>query len=83
MDARTRMYTMTPDEHFVLDLHPSHPEVSFAAGFSGHGFKFSSVIGEMLADLALEGQTRDDASFLRLRRFLTDPPPSRRGVRAS
>jgi sarcosine oxidase len=69
VDARTCMYTMTPDEHFVIDLHPSHPEVSFAAGFSGHGFKFSSVIGEMLADLALEGQTRDDASFLRLRRF--------------
>ena len=63
------MYTMTPDEHFVLDLHPAHPNVAFAAGFSGHGFKFASVIGEILADLATEGATRHPIGFLRLDRF--------------
>ena len=46
------MYTMTPDEHFVVDVHPEHPQVILAAGFSGHGFKFASVMGEVLSDLA-------------------------------
>jgi monomeric sarcosine oxidase len=68
VDARTCMYTMTPDEHFVVDLHPRHPEVTFAAGFSGHGFKFATVIGEILADLALEGRTAWDIGFLRAAR---------------
>ncbi|HTQ47816.1 MAG TPA: N-methyl-L-tryptophan oxidase [Polyangiaceae bacterium] len=67
--ARTCLYTMTPDEHFVIDVHPRHPQVTFAAGFSGHGFKFSPVVGEMLADLALEGRARADADFLRHERF--------------
>jgi sarcosine oxidase len=60
---------MTPDAHFVIDVHPRHPQVAFAAGFSGHGFKFSPVVGEMLADLALEGRARADADFLRHGRF--------------
>lgn len=47
------MYTMTPDDHFILDRHPEHANVVFGAGFSGHGFKFAPVIGEHLADLAL------------------------------
>jgi glycine/D-amino acid oxidase-like deaminating enzyme len=67
--AKTCLYTMTPDEHFLIDVHPRHPQVAFAAGFSGHGFKFSPVVGEILADLALEGRTRADAAFLRLRSF--------------
>ena len=58
------IYTMTPDEDFVIDRHPRAPEVSFAAGFSGHGFKFASVVGEVLADLALEGRTRHPIGFL-------------------
>ncbi len=58
------MYTMTPDEHFVLDLHPREPRVAFAAGLSGHGFKFTAVLGEVLADLALEGRTRHPIGFL-------------------
>lgn len=53
----TCLYTNTPDEHFVVGLHPAYPQVSLAAGFSGHGFKFASVMGEILADLALEQQT--------------------------
>ncbi len=59
------MFTNTPDEHFILDRHPQHDQVTFAAGFSGHGFKFASVIGEIMADLALHGATRHDINFLR------------------
>ena len=44
-------------QHFLLGAHPGHPEVSLAAGLSGHGFKFASVVGEILADLALDGST--------------------------
>ena len=43
---------MTPDKHFVVDVHPEHPQVIVAAGFSGHGFKFASVMGEVLSDLS-------------------------------
>ncbi len=50
-------YTLTPDEHFILGRHPAHPNVAVGAGFSGHGFKFMPVIGEILADLALDGRT--------------------------
>jgi sarcosine oxidase len=55
--ARTCMYTNTPDQHFVVSAHPEHPQVIVAAGFSGHGYKFCSVIGEVLADLATTGET--------------------------
>lgn len=62
------LYTMTPDEHFILDRHPVHPNVAFAAGFSGHGFKFAPVVGEIMADLTLNGGTKLPAGFLRLDR---------------
>jgi monomeric sarcosine oxidase len=66
------LYTMTPDENFVLDRHPEHENVFFAAGFSGHGFKFAPLIGEIMADLALAGRTSHPIDFLRLdRRFPT------------
>jgi sarcosine oxidase len=55
--AKTCMYTNTPDEHFVISIHPEHPQVAIAAGFSGHGFKFCGVVGEILADLVTEGET--------------------------
>jgi sarcosine oxidase len=51
------MYTTTPDQHFVVALHPDHPQVVVAAGFSGHGFKFVPLIGEVLADLVTERAT--------------------------
>lgn len=57
IEAKTCMYTSTPDEHFVIALQPDRPQVALAAGFSGHGFKFTSVVGEILADLALDGKT--------------------------
>jgi sarcosine oxidase len=57
MAMKTCLFTNSPDEHFVLDLHPDFPQVSIAAGFSGHGFKFASVVGEIMADLAMTGQS--------------------------
>ena len=62
------MYTMTPDEHFILDRHPDFDRVCFAAGFSGHGFKFAPIIGSILADLSLNGSTAEPCAFLRLDR---------------
>jgi sarcosine oxidase len=67
--ASVCMYTMTPDAHFVVDLHPEYPNVAFAAGFSGHGFKFASAIGECLADLATAGRTDLPIEFLRAARL--------------
>ncbi len=57
------MYTNTPDEHFWIDRHPDQPRVLIASPCSGHGFKFSSVIGEVLADLLINGAlgVRSDA----------------------
>jgi sarcosine oxidase len=70
VDARVCMYTLTPDEHFVIDLLPgSAGRVAVAAGFSGHGFKFTPVIGEILADLALYGATEHPIGFLAAARF--------------
>jgi len=63
------MYTMTPDSHFLVDRHPEHANVWFGAGFSGHGFKFTSVIGKALADLTLEGRTAVPVGFLGARRL--------------
>lgn len=54
----TCMYTNTADEHFVIARHPAHENVTVACGFSGHGFKFVPVVGEILADLTIDGATR-------------------------
>ena len=67
--AQTCMYTLTPDRHFLIDLHPDHPNVAVAAGFSGHGFKFAPVVGEILADLAETGSTRWPIDMFRFSRF--------------
>ena len=63
------MYTVTPDEHFILDQLPGLPQVVVASPCSGHGFKFASAIGEILADLAITGQSRFDLSGFALSRF--------------
>lgn len=65
----TCMYSLTPDTHFVIDHHPRHRNVVIACGFSGHGFKFVPVIGEILADLVLEGNTRHDIALFAIKRF--------------
>ncbi|QNI31067.1 N-methyl-L-tryptophan oxidase [Alloacidobacterium dinghuense] len=69
LHAATCMYTMTPDEHFIVSRHPDYAQVSVACGFSGHGFKFAPVIGEVLADLAIEGRTKWPIDFLSAERF--------------
>lgn len=63
------MYTRTPDGHFIIDKHPVHSHISIAAGFAGHGFKFASVVGEILSQLAISGETDHDISIFRLDRF--------------
>ncbi|MBW4566998.1 MAG: N-methyl-L-tryptophan oxidase [Tolypothrix carrinoi HA7290-LM1] len=69
ISTRRCLYTMTPDKHFIIDSHPDYPHVVIAAGFSGHGFKFSTLVGKILADLALEGKTEHDTSLFKLSRF--------------
>ncbi len=69
MALRACMFTNTPDEHFIIDRDPDHPQVVLASPCSGHGYKFCSVIGEILADLATgDGTTRHEIGFLRLGR---------------
>ena len=63
------LYTMTPDEHFVVGQVPGISQAFVAGGFSGHGFKFAPVIGEALADLITEGTTALPLYFLRPERF--------------
>jgi glycine/D-amino acid oxidase-like deaminating enzyme len=63
------MYTKTPDEHFVIDRLPRLPGVAYASACSGHGFKFASVVGEILADLTLDGRTAHPIGFLSASRF--------------
>ena len=70
LSAKACMYSLTPDEHFIVDRHPEHERLIICGGFSGHGFKFAPVIGEIAADLALAGETRHSIEFLSLRRFL-------------
>ena len=67
--ARTCLYTMTPDGDFILDRLPECPKIIVAAPCSGHGFKFAPVIGEILADLAVQGRTEHDISRFSLKRF--------------
>jgi sarcosine oxidase len=66
----TCLYTKSGDGHFMVDAYPDLPQVSFAAGLSGHGFKFAPVIGQYLIEL-LEGQRDADFEFLRLRKDAT------------
>jgi sarcosine oxidase len=64
------MYTNSPDEHFIIDFVPAFDQdVIVATGFSGHGFKFASVIGEILTDLAIRGYTSHAIEFLKFDRF--------------
>jgi sarcosine oxidase len=69
--AETCLYTMTPDEHFLIDKHPRLSQVTLAAGFSGHGFKFASGIGEILANLATDQPTGYDLDLFSLSRFVS------------
>jgi glycine/D-amino acid oxidase-like deaminating enzyme len=65
VDHAVCFYTLTPDRHFVLDHHPETPRVVVAAGLSGHGFKFATVLGEVLADWVTSGVSTLPTDFLR------------------
>ena len=69
MTLKTCLFTNTPDEHFIIDTVPGYPQVAVAAGFSGHGFKFASVVGEILGDLSINGKTRHNIELLNIDRF--------------
>ncbi len=66
------MYTNTPDEHFLFDWHPDFPQILIASCCSGHGFKFSPVIGELAAALLGGGTSPYDLSLFKLARFARD-----------
>jgi sarcosine oxidase len=68
-EARVCLYTNTPDHHFLIDAHPTHPNVLLLSPCSGHGFKFASAIGEIAADLVARGESRFDLAPFRLDRF--------------
>jgi sarcosine oxidase len=67
--ATVCLYTNTPDEHFILDFHPAHRRVLLASPCSGHGFKFSSVIGEIAAALLTDRKVPFDLRLFSLKRF--------------
>ena len=67
------MYALTPDEHFIVDRHPHDARIVIAGGFSGHGYKFAPVIGEIVAQLVLDGGTPQPIGFLRLTREAVTP----------
>ena len=69
IDAGVCLYTNTPDGHFVIDWHPDHENVLVVSPCSGHGFKFASAIGEVVADLVTTKQSRFDLAPFQFRRF--------------
>lgn len=73
-DACVCMYTNTPDHHFVIDRHPYHEQVVIASACSGHGFKFASATGEMIAQLTLDGSAQLDLAPFAVQRLLREAP---------
>jgi sarcosine oxidase len=69
LGGKACMYALTPDEHFVVTIHPNDERIVVAGGFSGHGFKFAPVIGEVVSSLLVDGGTRFDIGFLSSTRF--------------
>ena len=69
IDAGVCLYTVTPDEHFILDFHPESARVVVASPCSGHGFKHAAAVGETLAELALNGRSILDISHFSLARL--------------
>lgn len=67
--GKTCLYTVSDDHHFIIDHHPDNDRVIFACGFTGHGFKFGSVMGEVLSQMVLKGKSQYDISAFSLKRF--------------
>jgi len=72
MGLKTCMYTNSPDGEFIVDTLSDDPNVAIAGGFSGHGFKFTTVMGEILADLAIHGETQQPIDSFSANRFNYD-----------
>jgi sarcosine oxidase len=70
-ESKVCLYTNTPDEDFIIDAHPAHPQVLIVSPCSGHGFKFSSAIGEIVKDLVMEGESAFDLTPFRISRLLS------------
>ena len=70
IETRRCLYTMTPDKHFIIDQHPEYANIFIAAGFSGHGFKFTTLVGKILTDLVIKKETEYDLSLFKINRFL-------------
>ena len=71
LSAKTCLYANTPDENFIIDHLPGYEkQVGIACGFSGHGFKFVSIVGEILTELITDGKTKQPIEFLNAKRFL-------------
>lgn len=68
-EGKVCTYTNTPDGDFIIDRLDNHPNVAVACGFSGHGFKFASVVGEILSDIVVDGESKQDISRFRVGRF--------------
>lgn len=68
-EGRVCVYTNTPDGDFIIDRLPGHSNIIAACGFSGHGFKFSSGIGEILSQMVVDGESEQDISYFQLSRF--------------
>jgi len=77
--AKTCLYTRTPDDHFIIDKLPGYPHVIVGSICSGHGFKFTSVMGRILADLATAGETSYPIDLFSMRRFQEKPSQPVRG----
>ncbi len=83
LNSAVCMYTDTPDLNFLIDFHPGHRNIVLASPCSGHGFKFSAVMGEIVADMVTEGQSRFDLSQFGVERLLSEEsqaacPPEKR-----
>jgi sarcosine oxidase len=83
MSLKSCIFTNTPDHHFIIDTHPRYPQVSFASPCSGHGFKFVSVLGEIMADLAERGESRHNIDFFSLARYRPELYPEKRHLQRS
>lgn len=68
-EGKVCTYTNTPDGDFIINRLGAHPNVKIACGFSGHGFKFASVVGEILSEMVLNGESKQDISGFRMDRF--------------
>ncbi len=68
-DMAVCLFTNSPDEHFIIGTLANYPQVSVAAGFSGHGFKFCSAVGEIMADISVNGETQHNIELFDPSRF--------------